>query len=257
MPTLFFLQKAGGRTKDSPKPRAAFTLIELLVVIIIIALLAAMLLPALAKAKATAQQTSCKSNLRQLILANQSYATDNKGCYPTDSDNEHWPAMLYYEYSKNTNVLWCPTDAMRGVPATYADPTPFPGDDTMRSYIENGFDEVVGSANAGDMKESYLIHPSETVVLSEKSHNWNDYFADYLQTVNNVPGGDLITKIQHGMHGGSQPNKEGGHNAAMGDCGVRYYKFGLDISPVDFWLIYDTNRTDPELTTQMLPLLVP
>jgi prepilin-type N-terminal cleavage/methylation domain-containing protein len=242
------------------KTRTAFTLIELLVVIIIIALLAAMLLPALAKAKATAQQTSCKSNLRQLILANQSYATDNKGSYPTDSDNKHWPAMLYYEY-KNTNILYCPTDIMRGIPATYADTPPQIGDNTARTYVENGFDEIIGAANvaanAGTVKETFLVHPSETVLLSEKQNQENDYFIDYEQNDNNVPGGDLSVKVQHGMHGGSKPSKEGGHNAAMGDCGVRFYKFGLDIYPVNYWLVYDTNRTDPSLTTNLLQYLVP
>jgi prepilin-type N-terminal cleavage/methylation domain-containing protein len=239
------------------KHRSAFTLIELLVVILIIAILAALLLPALAKARASAQQTNCMSNLHQLILANQSYVTDNQGRYPTDSDTEHWPAMLYYEYGKNTNVLWCPTDVSRGTPGTYADPSPFPGDDTVRSYIENGFDEVVGAANAGDMRESYLVHPAETAVLSEKSHNQTDYFADYLQTVNNVTGGDLITKIQYGMHGRAMPSVNGGHNAACGDGGVRYLGFGHDISPVDWWLIFDANRTDPKLTTLLLPLIQP
>jgi prepilin-type N-terminal cleavage/methylation domain-containing protein len=245
------------RTGQAPGKAIAFTLIELLVVIIIIALLAALLLPALARAKATAQQTSCKSNVKQLILANAEYATDNKGRYPTDSDTKHWPAMLYYDYGKNTNLLKCPTDVGRGIPATYADATPTPGDGTPRSYLENGFDEIIGTSNTGDVKESDLVHPAETVVLSEKSHNQTSYFADYLQTVNNVPGGDLITQIQHGMHGSSMPSKQGGHNVACGDCGVRYMGFGKEISPIDWWLIFDTNRTDPTLTTLLLPELQP
>jgi prepilin-type N-terminal cleavage/methylation domain-containing protein len=234
--------------------RAAFTLIELLVVILIITILAALLLPTLGKARATAQQTDCKSNLHQLILANDLYATDNHGQYPTDSDTEHWPAMLYDEYGKNTNVLWCPTDLARGIPATYADPSPEPGDDTIRSYIENGFDEVVGADgnNAGDMKESYLIYPAETIVLSEKSHNQTDYFADYQA----MPS-DLTDKVQYGMHGAAMPSVKGGHNAAFADEGVRYIPFGKDISPVNWWLIYDTNRTSPEQTTDLLPLIQP
>ena len=59
--------------------RQAFTLVELLVVVGIIAILIAMILPALNRARDSARQVKCLSNMRELVLAWSMYAGENKG----------------------------------------------------------------------------------------------------------------------------------------------------------------------------------
>jgi prepilin-type N-terminal cleavage/methylation domain-containing protein/prepilin-type processing-associated H-X9-DG protein len=74
-----------------------FTLIELLVVIAIIAILAAMLLPALSHAKIKAQGIQCMSNGKQLLLAWQLYALDNREKLPTSGYTQPLEATAWVD----------------------------------------------------------------------------------------------------------------------------------------------------------------
>ena len=66
----------------SRQAQRAFTLIELLSVIAIVGILAAILIPTLSHVREAARSSDCSSNLRQIGVAFQLYAADNRGLYP-------------------------------------------------------------------------------------------------------------------------------------------------------------------------------
>ncbi len=95
------------------KESKAFTLIELLVVISIIALLTAILMPALGVARSGSRALACKSNLRQLVIANIGYATENDGFYvPAASDM--WDNAGLHRWHGIRDALGEPFDPLRG-----------------------------------------------------------------------------------------------------------------------------------------------
>jgi prepilin-type N-terminal cleavage/methylation domain-containing protein len=85
--------------------RRAFTLVELLVVIGIIALLISILLPSLAKARESANRTVCLSDFRQLGIAMQMYANDNKDYLPIGYMSEkQFSYVVNWNNSNGTHV---------------------------------------------------------------------------------------------------------------------------------------------------------
>jgi prepilin-type N-terminal cleavage/methylation domain-containing protein/prepilin-type processing-associated H-X9-DG protein len=76
-----FPELQGKNWPGFPAPWATpgFTLIELLVVVSILSLLLSILLPALGRARQQARSTLCRSNIRQLALANLGYALEHEG----------------------------------------------------------------------------------------------------------------------------------------------------------------------------------
>ncbi len=114
------------------KGRKGFTLIELLVVIAIIAILAAILFPVFSKARQKAQQTVCLSNIKQMALAIQMYATDWDNLYPLAADRvilpEYSPDVHDYTWPyfimpwvKNEQIFECPISKHPLVAPGYGD----------------------------------------------------------------------------------------------------------------------------------------
>ena len=99
------------------KTKRAFTLVELLVVIAIIGVLVALLLPALSRAKATAQSTACKNNLRQMGIALLGYVNTHDA-YPPDAyrntsvnvaTTTGWNAILLRDAGGKPELFNCPS----------------------------------------------------------------------------------------------------------------------------------------------------
>jgi prepilin-type N-terminal cleavage/methylation domain-containing protein len=62
--------------------KKGFTLIELMIVIAIIAILAAVLVPNFMRAREASRLTACKSNLKNISTAAETYSNDYDGLYP-------------------------------------------------------------------------------------------------------------------------------------------------------------------------------
>jgi prepilin-type N-terminal cleavage/methylation domain-containing protein/prepilin-type processing-associated H-X9-DG protein len=84
--------------KNSSKIRPGFTLTELLVVILIIAVLATLAFFATNRARAMADKTNSMRGLRQLQIANLSYAADYSGrCVPIRANDENGNATRWFQ----------------------------------------------------------------------------------------------------------------------------------------------------------------
>jgi prepilin-type N-terminal cleavage/methylation domain-containing protein/prepilin-type processing-associated H-X9-DG protein len=235
------------KTGNRIMKKKAFTLIELLVVIAIIAMLLAILTPALRRAKEAAQRVVCSNHLKTIGLANEIYATEQRGFfvpfYDPDASSafqQYWIAnQKFREYidvnsrqqSSSSYITpeeyTCPTDKIAKDPDSAS-----AGTGTVSSYAINVTDWGWSPTGYAGHKQSQMTSTGTKIAFLESNDFWADWGGPNSATsgANYVTGWDVLgqntSQAYHdaGIFGQVLYRHSEGSNVLFYDGHVDYFK---------------------------------
>ncbi|WP_052362086.1 prepilin-type N-terminal cleavage/methylation domain-containing protein [Geminisphaera colitermitum] len=195
-----------------------FTLIELLTVIAIIGVLAGILIPVVSRVRYTARTAQCASNLRQIFMAFELYAVDNKNNWPPvriPSADQNFPYLLRdyipmksrYGGGVALNVFMCPQALLEH------------GKSGSSHYGVNKW--LYKDASGTDhldmpMPKSTIMTPSRTILLADTRLQSSGTLAS------SISNGDLPGTIQ-GTTPSDKRHANGSANIAYADGHVKFF----------------------------------
>jgi prepilin-type N-terminal cleavage/methylation domain-containing protein/prepilin-type processing-associated H-X9-DG protein len=194
--------------------REGFTLIELLVVIAAITLMIAISLPSLRLVKQRAEDASCRSNIRQLLLGLTMYEDDNgtfpHAVYRTNESSPNpppggfagdpsfdrrgwWWFNHIVDYSKKDfdkdSILWCPSRKISGIMLTNNVLCGNYGVNLSickRSSSEKSQTEFLGTP----LPSINISHPSQTLLILDCGYSMISWWH-----VTNIPPAPLVGNV--------------------------------------------------------------
>ena len=221
-----------------------FTLVELLVVIAIISVLASILLPVFAQAREKARSGACMSNLRQLSMAESSYAQDNDETLGSSVTRQYsgggkflittmGPLGELSPYLKNDRVKDCPDRSTEAVECG----------GTCPGYgynwgLYNGWDDGTG-----------LLYPDTAFPDGSGDYQAGKRLADLTEPAQTFFFGDTWDTVPYTLcpyslwNGPGSARHSGGLNFSFADGHAHWMKMRHGMTSADGYLVGNVFRT--------------